>query len=266
MKKAPSATKTATSTKNVVAKQTISKKTESKKAVSKKITPKKKNASPAARVGDIEWFEQRASTWVEAAAQIGITPALAGDMVTETTQARSAYNAVLGARDAATLATQNQTAQVKEMRTLGGQLIKAIRSFAVTQPDPNVVYQLSGVPPQAEPTPQPPEVPYDVSSDLTSEGEIALKWKGNSHGGSTVYAISRAVQVNPSQSLGPMEQIGLTGSRTFVDATAPSCTIAAQYLIKAYKETCQPRTSENLTVRFAPTGGDFGRTQFRYVA
>lgn len=221
--------------------------------------------TPGTVIGDIQWYEQRVSEWIENAVAIGISAANATDMQTETTEARGAYDAVLAIRTASKLATENQTAQVKDMRTLGSQLIKSIRAYAITQPNPNVVYQLANVPPQSTSTPAPPETPHTISSTLTSQGEVQLKWKGNSNGGGTVYAVSRAVQADPIDPIGSFEQIGLTGSRTFIDASVPACTINAQYIIKAYKGTYQPQVSDTFTVRFT-AGSDSDVQQFRYVA
>lgn len=219
---------------------------------------------PGTIVGDIEWFEQRVGAWAENPIGIGLTAGKVTEITTETTQARTAYDAAQAAKTAAKNATVTQNTQVSEMRSLGGQLITVIRAFAQTQPDPNAVYTLASVPPKQEPTSVPPVTPTDIDFDLTNNGEISLKWKGSTTGG-TVFSISRSVQTEPGQPFGPFEQIGLTGTRAFIDGTIPSCTIAAQYTVRAYKGAFPPAASKITTVRFVPSGnGD--TTQLRVAA
>lgn len=219
---------------------------------------------PGTIVGDIQWFEERVSSWSENAASIGLTLAQAAAIGTETGQARSAFNAANAAKTAYKDSVVIQNAEVGEMRSLGGQLITTIRAFAEQQPDTSVVYALASVPPKQSPSSVPPVQPTDVSYDLTNTGSIELKWKGTTAGG-TVFSVVRAVQIEPGEPFGAFEQVGLTGSREFLDGSIPPCCIAAQYVIRAFKGAFAPVSSDLATVRFTP-GTDSDTRSIRYAA
>ncbi|MCA9279796.1 MAG: hypothetical protein H6815_09440 [Phycisphaeraceae bacterium] len=220
---------------------------------------------PGTIVGDIEWFEQRVTGWAENPAAIGLTAGQVTEITTETTEARTAYDNAQAAKTAAKNATMTQNTQVSEMRSFGNQVIKTIRAYALTQPDPNAVYTAASVPPPKDPQSNPPEQPYGITYDLNDSGALELKWKGNTQGGSTVYSVLRSVQTEPGEPFGQLEQVGLTGVRSFTDSTVPACTIAAQYIIKAYKGSFSPVGSVPIVARFT-AGTDFGSQSFRYVA
>lgn len=214
---------------------------------------------PGTVVGDIEWFEQRIPQWTEDPAAIGLTAPQVGTLNTETTQARNAYESAQLAKTAAKNATVTQNTQVGEMRSVGGQLISIIRAFAQSQPDPNAIYTAASVPPKQAPSSIPPETPYDIDFDLTDSGNIELKWKGSTIGG-TVFSVLRSVQTEPGGAFSTEQQVGLTGIREFLDTTIPQCCIAAQYTIRAYKGAFAPATSKTTVVRFSPGGESAGRT------
>lgn len=213
---------------------------------------------PGSIIEDIEWFEQRLPNWTEDPTSIGLTAAQITQLTAETQQARTAYNAVLAAKVVAKDATANQGAQVAEMRTFGSQMIKTIRAFALTQPNPAAVLAAASVPEPQVPGSIPPEQPYDIDFDLTDAGAISLKWKGSTLGG-TVFTVSRSVRIDPNQPFGPAEQVAIVGNREFVDATVPACSIAAAYTITAYKGTFPPVASKVATVLFTPGGESAGQ-------
>lgn len=220
---------------------------------------------PGNIIEDIQWIEQRLPNWTEDPTTIGLTAALVGELTAETTQARNAYETAQAAKTAAKNATVTQNTQVGEMRTVANQLIKTIRAFAITQPDPSAVLTAASVPPPKDPSSLPPEQPYNITYDLNDEGALVLKWKGNTQGSSTVYSILRAVQSEPGGAYENPVQVGLTGVRTFTDNSIPACTISAQYVIKAYKGAFSPVGSIPVIIRFT-ANTDFGVQPMRYVA
>ncbi len=198
---------------------------------------------PDTRLAQIEFFESRITPWALNTAAIGLTAAQVASINALILAARAAYETMIAARNAAKAATAQFYADSDAMRTNGADLIKIIKAFASSTDDPNV-FTIAQIPPPAEPSPQPPpEIPADLQSALLNSGFVELTWRGSVSPGGT-FTVWRSINS------GAFVQIGLTGSKTFVDDTLPAGTPDATYYVKAHRGQLNSDDSEPIFVRF----------------
>ena len=209
---------------------------------------------PNGKLEAIEFFELRGPVWEDNSSAVGLSVSQAQQIVAKTAAARTAYEARQAAFAQAKAATITQNENVSDMRAFGSSLIEIIRAFAKSTNNPRV-FATAQIPPPADPTPQPPENPSNVTFDLLSNGRLEVKWKGKANGGSAAYIVSRAVQPADNMPYGSYEIVGITGNKSFVDVGIPACSVAAKYVIKATKGTYVTPGSEATEVRFVPAAG-----------
>lgn len=200
----------------------------------------------------IEFFELRAPIWALNNAALNLTAAQTTQLTSKTAAARTAYEDRQAKFAAAKAATVVQSESVGDLRAFGGSLIEIIRAFAKATNNPRV-FSTAQIPPPSDPTPQPPDNPSDVSFDLLNNGQLAIKWKGKSNGGTTAYIVSRAIQAKESEPFGPYQIVGITGNKAFVDFGIPACTVAAMYSVKASKGEYVTQGSVPAQIRFTPS-------------
>ncbi len=210
---------------------------------------------PSTRIEKVEFYEAHNPTWATNAANIGVTPAQVASLANLTKSAREAFNAQKTAQDAAKAATQRFYNTVRDMQSLGADLIKNIKAYADTTNNPNV-YVLANIPEPAAPTPAgPPVAPTDLSAVMNSDGTMRLTWKG-SIAQRQFFSIWRQL---PSQSM-PL-QIGAVAAKDFTDVTVPRGLTQVVYSVRAHRDSAVSTPTDNLVVYFGAIpggGGAFG--------
>ena len=127
---------------------------------------------PESRLGRVEFFEAHIAAWVAGAGAntIGLTAAQTTALNAKITAARTAYNAMIVAREASKAATQAFYNAEAALSDNGAALLATIKAFAETTANPNV-YVLAQIPPPAQPSPAgAPTNPTDLGAFLENDG------------------------------------------------------------------------------------------------
>ena len=210
---------------------------------------------PDTKLLQLQYFEAHAPVWTGREIAIGLTVAGVADLTTKTGKARTAYNAMIAARNAAKNATQSWYDAWNIMMAVGRDDIRTIKAFADMQTNPMSVYTIAQVDPPAPPGPAPiPGTPDNFIVQINpATGDLTLKWKCIGGGdGNAVYIIARqfANQTSPSF-------LSAVGGKTFVDTTIGTITGAS--LPVSYFVTCQRGLTSgqtaSVTIRFGAGGG-----------
>ncbi|MCZ6836799.1 MAG: hypothetical protein O7G85_13570 [Planctomycetota bacterium] len=99
----------------------------------------------------------------------------------------------------------------------------------------------------------PPEIPIDLQSALLNSGFVELTWRG-SVSPSGNFVIWRSINDGSGGGAGPFIQIGLTGTKSFIDETIPAGTPEATYFVKAHRGQFASDDSEPILLRFGTPG------------
>lgn len=202
-------------------------------------------------VGDlpfIQYCELRVPDWTGSAAAIGLSTQAANEFKGLTDSARQAYTASEAARQDAKNATRTLRAAIKALRAAGGADVKTIRLFAQTQPDPNVVYNIAGIPSPSPRTPSvPPVAPAEITARLDIEtGAITVRWKVAQPKGiaGVVYRVERSTGTGQT-----WELAGLVGGKSFEDGDVPTASTIL-YRIIAQRGNLASNPSQTLVINF----------------
>lgn len=205
------------------------------------------------RVEDLLNFcELHIAPWSAQPAQIGLTPQQVTQFSNLTTAARAAHTGKLEAEQSARVATAASRAAVRDLRRQAGDLIRLIKAYAQSQPDPAAVYQAAQIPEPQPPSPAPPPgQPFDFRVTLDPLGLITLRWKANNPPGvgGTVYNVRRKLAGESAYAF-----IGATGSRAFTDETLPAGTAQAQYIVQGQRGGAVGPQSFPFTINFGVPG------------
>lgn len=138
--------------------------------------------------------------------------------------------------------------------------VKTVRTFASRSSNPTEVYTLSGVP--APKTPSfgtPPGTPGNVTVALdVNTGALDVRFECNNPPGlsGTVYVVMRAMSTAAQPNVfGPFQQIAITSSKRFIDASLIAGTPRIQYIITAQRGSIVGAPSLPVTVSFGRSGG-----------
>lgn len=224
---------------------------------------------PNDRLDQIVFCEQHIAPWTTNATALNLAVADVTSLNTKAVAARTAYNAVLAARQQAKAATEAYYNAVGIMVDKAREMVKVIKTQADTKNDPNV-YVLAQIP---APTPPvsgsrtPPGKPTDVRAILNTDGSITLNWKStnaaSSSGGS--FLVSRrfsptAASPNPqyvvigSAAGSGASESGGARSISFTDVTIPAGTAGMSYIITPRRGGKNGEPSEAVTVNFGGGG------------
>jgi hypothetical protein len=188
---------------------------------------------PADIVGKIQFYEDHNAPWTTNAVAIGTTSTEVTALGTKTTAARAALLAQQTAQNAAKAATLTLHLAVDAMTNAGSDIIKKVRAKAAT--DGNGVYALASIPAPALPSPVPaPGTPSDFVATLNPDGSVKLTWKCANPAGATgtIYQLSRKTGAT-----GTFAAVGVSGTRSFIDATVPAAVASVTYQIIAVRST-----------------------------
>lgn len=208
---------------------------------------------PDSRIEKVQFYEAHVPPWTANAAAIGLGPTQMDGFTPLVTAARTAYDAMITARDASKAATLNFHNKVEAMHAgagAGADVIRDIKNHALSSADPNV-YVLAQIPPPAPPSPAPaPGTPFDFSVSLLQNGALGLSWKCSNPSGTmgTIYEVKRKV----SQAF---EYVGSSGTRSFTDETLPAGASPVIYQITAVRSTVKGNPAQ-FTVSFGVGGGE----------
>jgi hypothetical protein len=189
------------------------------------------------------------------APQIGLTAAQAQEYKVATEAAGNKQQAALAARQAAKAATQEQNEAFTTLRRLNASYLRLIRGFAEQSADPAKVYILAELPPPGKPGPvQAPNAPFDLTADLAiAQGGISVRWKATQPKGvsGVVYVVERAIGAQQNWT-----SIGLTGTKSLVDASLPAGTSRVFYRVTAQRGTLSSTGSTVLDIRLGTGPGE----------
>jgi hypothetical protein len=196
----------------------------------------------------LQWYEQHITIWKATPAAVGLTAAQATLLDNAIKAARGSFDAAVNARNAAKLATTDQTAKMRTMNNTGGDTLSYIKAFAesqTTQAAQDAVFVAADLPLPTPPGPMPaPETPHNVEGDPNADGTVTVKWKANGNAGA-VYLVYRRTGNNTQWS-----QVAITGEKKYIDPTVTAGTPAVQYQVRAVRGNAMSAMSNTAYVNF----------------
>ncbi len=211
---------------------------------------------PRSKNEQIAFFEQRLPLWNANAAALGLSLPHLTELATQTTTARTDYDAAQVARSASLAATETQNFAVAGLTDFGADLIKLIRAKAQADNDPGL-YALANIPAPAAPTPAgTPPVPTNLQADLQNDGSVKLNWKGTLSSGA-FFTIWRTTDNAPTPT-----QIDSIAAKAYIDDSIPAATCAISYFIRAHRQQFMSDASTPVNIALGGTGtaGSIGTT------
>lgn len=211
----------------------------------------------------LQFFESRAALWSADPLAIGLTLDQSTAITASVGEARARFDAAYNAYVAARSATIDKQDALGELRTLGGQLIKIIRAFAIQTDDPGV-YALAGIPAPKTPEPIAPVNPSDLSFTLDTSGALLVRWKGVKSNG-TMFTVWRSIKPGANDPATPLTPVASVGEKEYLDTTIPAGAVSATYVIRALKGNQVTGGSAPATVNFIYSLND-GQQQLAIAA
>jgi hypothetical protein len=169
---------------------------------------------PGSTHQQLEWLEAHLPTWQANAAAIGLSAAQVTALAALVTAARTAFDAMLIARDDSKSATMLFNNAIAAALDPARDYVKTIKAFAETSGNPDV-YALANVPPPAEPVPVgAPGSPVNLSGVMAANGTLTLTWDAAVSGPSNgiVFEVARRRVTEPGFAL-----VAVTGDKEYQD-------------------------------------------------
>lgn len=185
------------------------------------------------------------------AAALGMTSGTAASYKTAFDRFDAAVAAANKARNEAKRATEAQNEALQAFRSLNGDVVRQIRSFAQLQANPNTVYTLAQIDPVAPPSPVgPPGACTDFKVFLNSDGSIRLTWKSKNpaNASGTGYAVRRR-----NGATGAFVFVGTSGKKEFIDRTIPAGVSTVVYEVQGQRSGINGPVAQ-FTVQFGTAG------------
>lgn len=191
------------------------------------------------------------SLWQSVGSTCGLSAPQIAAFKTAVGEAVGAVSAQSSAKAGAKAATVLANDRVRELRTSVAGMIRTIVTYADTQGDPMAIYADAQIDPPSPRTPsEPPGQPTNITATLDDEGGITLKWKCiNPDAGNVVYIINRR-----DGSSANFTQVGVSGSRVFLDDSLAAGPAVVQYQIRAYRGQTAGPASPIFTLQFGRSG------------
>lgn len=126
----------------------------------------------------LEFFRTHAPDWVANAADVGLSPSLAGSVQDLTDEAIDAHAAQTAAIEAAKAATLRYQAAMESLTRTGTAAVATIKAFAESSETPDAVYAAARISPPKKPTrrsDKPLSPPSDVRIAVTLNG-VVVEW------------------------------------------------------------------------------------------
>lgn len=188
---------------------------------------------PRNKQPQVQFFMTHLPKWTANAEAIGTTPQMVATMADQTEAARAALVEQQMAQQAARNATLKCQIALERMATTGAAILLQIRSRAQTEGAG--VYSLASLTAPAKASPiGAPGTPTEFTYTLDARGALKLRWKCKNPRGSvgTMYQVSRRLGFD-----GPLVQLGLSGTKRFIDDTIPAGASQIVYQIQAIRST-----------------------------
>lgn len=212
---------------------------------------------PRTREEVIAFVQQHSPIWTVKRDQIGLTEDQVTKLADELTTASDAFNAAESARLASKAATMDYHRAADTLRDSVAELVRIIKTFAVTSNNPGV-YAIAQIPAPTPPGSLPaPKAPIDIKGSMDNNGVLTLRWKLPSDAPDSTgnfYAVERRLQ-DAQGVTGPWQSVGGNGRREFTDTTLPGCLTSAQYRIRTQRSTQSSPFSPTFSVIFGQGGG-----------
>ena len=208
---------------------------------------------PADRRQSLVWLESRIDGWNINFASIGLTSAQVTDLASDIDTTRTSFTSVQAARAEAKAETQSWYTNADELHTKAADLITLVKSFAANSGSSAAVYLAADMTPRNPPAPvAPPEQPGNLKATLLGNGSVVITWDGRGPTG-TVYNITRKL---PAETGFRFIGQGDGRDKSFVDATVPTGSASATYIITAVRGSDVSTPSSAFNVLFS--SGDAG--------
>jgi hypothetical protein len=190
--------------------------------------------------GILDFYAVRQPVWAANTATLGITAAQATQLGTLLSDAQTAQEDAVKAREEAKNATQARDTELSELAEFGAALIAVISGTAKATGDDSV-YTTAMLPiPGTGGGATPPGIPANLTGAILNTGDVQLNW--GSSGRNVFYTVWRKLSTESA-----FWQIGATQGRTFIDEGAEAAQWAAYY-VKAHRGEFTSDASEVLQV------------------
>lgn len=209
---------------------------------------------PSKPILKLAFYEAHIDPWNTSATLIGLVTTEVTALNAKAVAARAAYLAHVAAQDAAAAATLDFATKIRQLHNApgaGADMIRKIRTRAITTNDPGV-YVLAAIPAPATPSPVgPPGTPTTFKATLNPDGSLKITFKCPNPAGSvgTIYQVARQLD-----GAGPFVPLTGTGSRSFIDASVPAGSSSVTYRIVAVRSTAVGDAGQ-FTVNFGTGAG-----------
>ncbi|HYD02520.1 MAG TPA: hypothetical protein VEB22_14930 [Phycisphaerales bacterium] len=191
-----------------------------------------------------------APVFITNAVAIGLTVAQANAFDTANKDMQAAWIAYNKAKQGLKDAANAWKDARGDFRTLAVADCGLIKNFAERQPNPAHIYALAQIP---APSPRTPSVPPATATDLratldTETGELTVRWSATQPKSvsGVVYQVQRVLG-----SAGTFATVGLTGTKSFIDASIPAGTARIQYRVIGQRGGLVSPASAVLDVRLS---------------
>lgn len=208
------------------------------------------------RAAFLLWCQEHAPVFTANAAAIGLTPAQATAFAAGVTALENSVLAQEAAKQAYRAATLTATDDLDALKSLAGDTVRNIRTFAENSDKPSDVYAIAQIPAPAPPSPAPPPVkPGNLSVTLDgSTGNLTLRWKAANPAPGTTYLVRRKLPGEAAFSF-----LGTSGgSKMFVDTTFIAGPDSVQYTVQGQRAGLSGPVSDVFLVTFGQPGGGGG--------
>lgn len=191
------------------------------------------------------------TVWQAVSGSIGLSAPQIASYKAALGDAAAAVTAQNAAKTGAKAATLVANDKVKALRANVAGMIRTITTYADQQVDPIAVYAEAQIDPPAPRGPSvPPGQPTNITATLDDEGNVTLRWKCiNPESGNVVYIINRREGAS-----GNYTQVGVSGSRIFLDDTLTAGPSVVQYQIRAYRGQTAGPASPVFQLQFGRSG------------
>ncbi len=203
---------------------------------------------PETQQDAIDFFANRLDDWAASPAAIGLSSEQVDAITARVAEAETRLAEAQAARIAAKTATLALSQAMADLRGLGGDLVKTIRTYAETNDDP-AVYTRSGIPPVSPPTPVgPPEQPRDIAATITNSGPVRVSWRASRSTG-TQFVVERQL-VGLDGVAGDWTFVAVAAARSIDDTSLPIGSASVTYRVYAQRASGRSDASTSTTLTF----------------
>ncbi len=199
----------------------------------------------------LTFLNDRTEIWSDSSVLLGISGQNLAQWVTLVTNANAAFSAASKAKNASKAAVDAQNDAFRLAREATAGLIRDIRNTADRASNPGLIYQTANLPAPQPPSARPaPTQPTDLRATINAtDGTLTLRWKARDNT-SVVYRVSRAT-ISDTGELGPSQEVGIAGKKSFIDETVPVGVAGVVYTVRGQRGQSIGAPSVTLTVRFS---------------